>query len=176
MRVKSIMSVIGLSVALAACGAAESVSDWMFEASFSSRSIDCEERTARQLNGVDFATAAHIEMVVRNGEFSPMVVRMTKGRSYVFRLRNRDDDVHTFDAPEFFSAIAVAAVAVDNTILETVCPGPVVKLQGGQSFEMQFLAAQDGAYAFTDTANGIGVGGLLGTGAPGGVIWIEEVY
>ena len=176
MRAKSIISVIFLSTALAACGTVESVSGWMSEANFSSSSIDCEERTARQLSGVDFATAAHIEMVVRNSEFSPMVVRLTKGRSYVFRLRNRDDETHTFDAPEFFGAIAVAAVAMDNTIIQTVCPGPVVRLKGGQSFEMQFLAAQDGSYTFTDTANGIGVGGLLGTGAPGGVIWIEEIY
>lgn len=178
MSTKSIIGILisGMTVMLAGCSAFESVGDWMVNASPVAPSVDCEERTARQLTGVNFMSAARIEMIVRNGEFSPMVVRMTKGRSYVLRLRNRDDDPHTFAAPEFFESIAVAAVAMDNNIIETVCPGPAMELLGGQSFEMQFLAVDDGSYKFTDPSSGIGVGALLGSGAPGGVIWIEEVY
>jgi hypothetical protein len=176
MNAKSIITMLSTTVMLAGCGTVESVGDWVLENYRNIPSVDCEERTARQLTGVDFMTAAHIEVVIRNGEFSPMIVRMTKGRSYVLRLRNRDKEPHTFDAPELFDAIAVAAVAMDNNIIETVCPGPVVELKGGQSFEMQFLAVDDGSYQYSDTVNGVGLIGMLGSGAAGGTIWIEEVY
>lgn len=165
--------ILGVVVLLSGC---EAVGDWLVEAYPQPVSVQCEERTARQLVGVDFASAAHIEMIVRNDEFSPMILRMTKGRSYVLRLRNRDKEPHTFEAPEFFESVAIAAVAVDNNIIETICPGPVVEILGGQSFEMQFLAVDDGSYKFTDTSSGLGLGAFLGTGSAGGVIWIEEVY
>ncbi len=140
-------------------------------------SIACEERTARQLQGVDFTSVPRIEMIIRGGEFSPMIMRLTKGRAYVLRLRNRDDETHTFNAPDFFDNIAVAAVALDNDILPTSCPGPAVKMAPGQSFEMQFLAATDGVYEYRDTgSDGYSIGNLLNTAAPGGIIRIEESY
>ena len=65
---------------------------------------------------------------------------------------------------------------MDNNIIDTVCPGPIVELLAGQSFEMQFLAVEDGSYPYTDTTHGLGLSGVFGSGAAGGVIWIEEVY
>jgi len=139
--------------------------------------ISCEERTPRQLEGVDFTVAPMIEMVIRRGEFSPMIMRLTKGRAYVLRLRNRDDEAHAFNAPEFFDNIAVAAVALDNDIVPTQCPGPVVEMQPGQSFEMQFLAATDGVYEYRDTSSaGFSLGNILNTVPSGGIIYIEESY
>ena len=139
--------------------------------------ISCEERTARLLEGVDFTAAPTIEMVIRRGEFSPMIIRLTKGRSYVLRLRNRDDEAHAFNAPDFFDNIAVAAVALDNDIVPTQCPGPFVEMQPGQSFEMQFLAATDGVYEYSDTSDaGFSLGNLLNTVPSGGIIRIEESY
>lgn len=158
---------------LAACGAVDSV-----VAEYAAPpGIECEERTVRQLQGVDFTDAALIDIVIRRGEFSPMIVRLTKGRAYVLRMRNRDDEAHSFDAPEFFDSIAVSAVAMDNDILQTVCPGPVVEMQPGQSFEMQFLAATDGVYEYRDTGgSGIEFGNLFNAAPPGGIIRIEESY
>lgn len=161
-------------MALAACGALESL-----YAGYSppAPSIACEERTARQLEGIDFTSAPIIDMVIRRGEFTPMIMRLTKGRAYILRLRNRDDEVHVFDAPEFFDNIAVAAVALDNDIMPIACPGPMVEVQPGQSFEMQFFAATDGIYEYRDTGgSGFAIGNLLNTAPPGGIIRIEESY
>ena len=164
---------IGALAALSAC----SPSGALFDIGSPVSGSECEERTARQLAGVDFASAPMVEMTIRRNEFSPMIVRLTKGRAYVFRLRNRDDEVHAFNAPAFFDNIAVAAAALDNDILPGRCPGPIVEVQSGQSFEMQFLAANDGVYEYRDTGSaGSWLGNFLNTAPPGGIIRIEESY
>ncbi len=158
---------------LSACTAVES----FFDAYEPLKEIGCEERTARQLQGVDFTSAPLVEMVIRRGEYTPMILRLTKGRVYVLRLRNRDDESHAFNAPEFFENIAVQAVALDNDILPTTCPGPVIEMEPGQSFEMQFLAATDGIYEYRDaSASALSVGNILNTAPAGGLIRIEETY
>jgi len=167
------IAMIGLVLGLSGCAAVEA----MVSGYDPAPNLSCEERTVRQLQGVDFATAPLVDVVIRRGEFSPMIVRLTKGRAYVLRLRNRDDEVHVFNAPEFFDSIAVSAVAMDNDILETVCPGPAVEVQPGQSFEMQFFAASDGVYEYRDTgSHGISVGNVFNAAPPGGIIRIEESY
>lgn len=167
------LAIAGMLLLLGACSAVEA-----FYAKYAPiENIDCEERTARQLQGIDFTSAPLLEMVIRRGEFTPMILRLTKGRTYVLRLRNRDEEAHAFNAPEFFDNIAVAAVALDNDILPTACPGPVVELQPGQSYEMQFLAATDGVYEYRDTgASGLSVGNILNIAPAGGLIRIEESY
>ncbi len=136
----------------------------------------CENRALRDLASADFSTAASVEMVIRRGEFEPMILRLAKGRAYNLRLRNRDQSARAFNAPEFFDSIAVAAAALDNDILKTLCPGPVIVLQPGQSFEMQFLAVVDGVYEYGDHGGGLAIGNLLNTAPPGGLIRIEETY
>lgn len=133
----------------------------------------CEERTVRWLEGVSFADAPLIDMEIRRGEFTPVIVRMIQNRSYVLRLRNRDDEPRVFSSPEFFESVAVAAVAIDNTILETVCPGPAIELLPGQTLELQLYAAIDGSYDYYDES------GLLGgftSWHPGGRVRIEPAY
>ncbi len=130
----------------------------------------CEERTVRWLEGVSFADTPRLDMEIRRGEFTPVVVRMTQNRTYVLRLRNRDEERHVFHAPEFFENIAVAAVAIDNAFVETVCPGPSIELLPGQSLELQLYAAVDGSYEFKDAA---GVFGALAAWESGGIIRIE---
>jgi len=130
----------------------------------------CEERTVRWLEGIPFTDTPLLEMEIRRGEFKPVILRMTQNRTYVLRLRNRDPERHVFHAPEFFESIAVNAVALDNAIVETVCPGPAVELEPGQTFEMQFYAAVDGSYEFQDAA---GVFGSLGAWESGGIVRIE---
>ncbi len=143
----------------------------------SSGSSSCEERTTRQLTNVSFDNAASIEMVIRHGEYSPMIVRMRVGQTYVLRLRNRDQETHGFVAPEFFDSIAIDAAALDNDILETRCPGPSIRLAAGQSFEMKILAVVDGRYEFSnDVGSLLNMGGLLSRSPTGGIINIQEQY
>lgn len=134
---------------------------------------ECEERTVRWLEGVSFADAPRIDMEIRRGEFTPVVVRMIQNRSYVVRLRNRDDESRVFHAPEFFENVAVAAVAIDNSIVETVCPGPAVELLPGQVLEMQLYAAVDGSYDFFDAS---GLFGQFTALHASGIVRIEPAY
>lgn len=173
MRTARIFATIGVMLSMAACGMVES----LYAKYNPAPNIACEERTAIQLRGVDFTSVPRIEMIIRGGEFSPMIMRLTKGRTYILRLRNRDDESHVFNAPEFFDNIAVAAVAMDNDIVPTSCPGPAIEMAPGQSFEMQFFAATDGVYEYRDTSgDGYSIGNLLNTAPPGGIIRIEESY
>lgn len=133
----------------------------------------CEERTVRLLDGVRFDNARMIDMEVRRGEFTPVVVRMIQNETYVLRLRNRDDEARVFHAPEFFENVAIAAVAIDNAFVETVCPGPAIRLEPGQVLEMQLYAAVDGTYDYYDS---VGLLGQLTTWHPGGVVRIEAAY
>lgn len=173
MRIARQIAMVGMVAGLSACSAI----DALVESYTPAPDMSCEERTVRQLEGVDFTVAPLIDVVIRRGEFSPMIVRLTKGRAYVLRMRNRDDEARVFNAPEFFKSIAVSAVALDNDILETVCPGPAVEMQPGQSFEMQFYAATDGVYEYRDVGgSGISVGNVFNAAPPGGIIRIEESY
>lgn len=139
--------------------------------------VECEERTVRQLEGISFTNAALVDVVVRDGEFTPMIVRLTKGHPYILRIRNRDEEVRVFNAPELFDNIAVAAIAMDNDIQDTICPGPAVEMLPGQSFEMQFYAATDGVYGYRDSSTtAFTVGNLFSPAPPGGIIRIEEPY
>lgn len=89
------IAMIGLVAGLSACSAIDAV----IESYTPAPDMSCEERTVRQLEGVDFTVAPLIDVVIRRGEFSPMIVRLTKGRAYVLRMRNRDDEPHVFNAP-----------------------------------------------------------------------------
>jgi len=139
-------------------------------------SIACAERTTRQLQGVDFISVPRIKMIISGGEFSPMIMRLTKGHVYVLRHRNCDDVAHIFGVPEFFDKAAVTAVAMDDDIMPTSYPGAAVEMQLGQSFEMQFLAATDGVYGYRDMGDEeYSIGNLLNTAAPSDIIRIEAL-
>ncbi len=141
------------------------------------RLSDCEVRTDQQLKAASFVNAAPIELVVRHGEYSPMIIRMHVGQTYVFRLRNRDPVLRSFNAPEFFDSIAVSVAAIDNDILATRCLGPVVSLKPGQSFEMKFIAVTDGRYEYRDKGRDFfDYNRILNNVPPGGIIRIEERY
>jgi hypothetical protein len=137
-------------------------------------SIACVKRTARQLQGVDSISVPRIKMSIRGSEFSPMIMRLTKGHACVLRLCNCDDVAHIFGVPEFFDNIAVAAVTMDNDIMPTSCSRVAVEMQLGQPFEMQFLAANDGVYGYCGTGGeGHSIGNLLNTAAPSDIIRTE---
>lgn len=161
-----------LGFALAACDTMSGMGDWVTGDWTMSGGASCEERTARALETVDFAEARVVDVVVRNGEFSPMILRLTGGSPYVLRLRNRDDAGHTFSAPEFFEQTAVAAVAVGNDIIDEAC-FTSVDLEPLQTVEMQLVPLKDGSYEFHDEG---WLAGLGGGWVPSGVIRVEEPY
>jgi len=169
-----IVAAVACILSLAAC---ESMEDFSLEDLVSIGADEdqaaCEERTVRLLEGIPFDDARLIDMEVRRGEFTPVIVRMIQNETYILRLRNRDDEPRVFQSPEFFENVAIAAVAIDNTILDTVCPGPAIELQPGQVLEMQVYAAVDGSYDYYDAS---GLIGQYTTWHAGGIVRIEPAY
>lgn len=131
---------------------------------------DCIENPEQALADVDFSTASQVNIAIRHGDFSPMIVRLTQNRPYLLRIRNRDDWNHVFNAPDFFKSVAIAAVAVDNELLEHRCFRSIV-LKPGQTAEIQLLTVKDGRFVFEDTRH---VVPLVPPRGNGGVITVEE--
>ena len=131
---------------------------------------DCLEGTEQKLADTDFSTARQINIAIRQGDFSPMIVRLTQNRPYLLRIRNRDEWSHVFNAPDFFRSVAIAAVAVDNELIEERC-FRAIALKPGQTAEIQLLAVKDGRFVFEDTRH---VVPLVPPRGNGGVITVDE--
>jgi hypothetical protein len=124
------------------------VSDWGM--AFDTR--ECAETRERVLDGVDFSDAKVIDVRIRNEEFTPMIVELTRNRPYILRVSNRDDEARRFAAPDFLKDTAISAVALDNELLEEPCRS-VFKLDRKQTLEIQLYTLDDGHYEFYDSSN-----------------------
>jgi hypothetical protein len=74
----------------------------------------CREDAARHVAGIDWSAARIVAIRIRQGEYDPIIIRLLQDQAYIFRIVNRDDEVHQFRADEFFTAIAVDRVTVDG--------------------------------------------------------------
>ena len=103
------------------------------------------------LERVDWAAAEVRSVTLSDYAFEPDELSFTAGRAYRLRLRNRGRHGHTFTAPEFFAAIAVARVSgqgarLDHPRLEGLALAP------GERREIAFLARRPGTYRLVCTA------------------------
>jgi len=99
-----------------------------------------------------------------------MIVQMTQGWPYVFRIRNRDDRAHTFNAGRFLRSMAVIRVTVDGNRQDETCMSSL-EIPAGAMAELHLVAAIDGYFEFED--NWLPAATLL-TGGADGVIIVEE--
>ena len=131
---------------------------------------DCAKVPEEDLKKVNWTRVPEVNMRVRNGEFEPMFVRLKQGWPYVFRIRNRDDDSHTFNASEFLSAMAVTRITVAGKRWEDTCVSSIT-VPPRDTAELRLVAAIDGHYEFEDTwLPALG----LGPATASGVIVVEE--
>mgnify|MGYP002630209842 CR=1 FL=1 len=131
---------------------------------------DCAKVPEEDLKKVNWTQVPEVNMRVRNGEFEPMFVQLKQGWPYVFRIRNRDDDSHTFNASEFLSAMAVTRITVAGKRWEDTCVGSIT-VPPRETAELRLVAAIDGRYEFEDTwLPALG----LGPATASGVIIVEE--
>ncbi len=131
---------------------------------------DCASVPQEDLNKVNWTRVPEVNMRVRNGEFQPMFVQLKQGWPYVFRIRNRDDEAHTFNASEFFSAMAVTRITVAGKRWEDTCVSSIT-VPPRETAELRLIAAIDGHYEFEDTwLPALG----LGAATASGVIVVEE--
>lgn len=150
------------ALALAACAAPSGV------ASFAA--VGCKQISKRAEAKINWARVPEIEIRVRDGEYSPMVTRLHQGRPYILRIRNRDDSLRIFRAPEFFEENAVIAVGVEGQRAPETCIASV-SIPARQTAEVRVVAVTDGTFEFED--NMVLIPFVLSAG-PSGAIIVEE--
>ncbi len=132
--------------------------------------IDCPEVSEKAVKRINWTRVPEVDLRIRHGEFSPMVVRLRQGWPYVFRIRNRDDRGHTFRAYDFFANVAVIQTSFGEEMADSTCYS-TLWIPAHQTAEIRMVAVVDGHYEYEDQALPL----LTGfAGGPDGVIIIEE--
>lgn len=130
----------------------------------------CAVVSPKALKQVNWARVPQVNMRIRNDEFEPMIVQMTQGWPYTFRISNRDDRAHSFNAAQFFQNVAMVRVTVDGERQDQLC-FESIDIPAHTTAEMHLVAAVDGHYEFRD--DWLPAASLLSGGADG-VIVIQE--
>jgi len=131
---------------------------------------ECATVSPKALKRVNWTRVPQVNMHIRNNEYEPMIVQMTQGWPYVFRIRNRDKVSHTFNAERFLKSMAVIRISVGGKRQNETCIASL-KIPPETMAEIHLVAAKDGHYEFED--NWLPAATLL-TGGADGVIIVEE--
>jgi len=131
---------------------------------------ECASVSPQALKQVNWARVPEVNMRIRNDEFEPMIVQMTQGWPYSFKIRNRDDEAHVFHAAEFFKNIALVRLAIEGERQDETCIVEIT-VPPHTTVEMNLVAAVDGHYEFRDS---LFSGASLISGGADGVIIVEE--
>ncbi len=161
-RTLSISGAMLAVAVLAACAAPTGVSSFNV--------AECKMLSSRAEAKINWARVPERELRIRDGDFSPMVMRLKQGRPYVIRIRNRDDDTRVFRAPRFFEQNAVVAIGVEGVRANSTCVNAIT-IPSRQSAEVRVVAITDGTFEFED--NGFLLPFVMSAG-PSGVIVVEE--
>ena len=130
----------------------------------------CAVVSPKALKQVNWTRVPEINMRIRNDEFEPMIVQMTQGWPYTFRIRNRDGRAHSFNAKNFFKNVAMIRITIDGKRQDKTCFASL-KIPAHTTAEMQLVAAVDGHFDFHD--NWLPAQSLISGGADG-IIIVEE--
>jgi hypothetical protein len=130
----------------------------------------CALVSPKALKQVNWTRVPEINMRIRNDEFEPMIVQMTQGWPYTFRIRNRDGRAHSFNAKDFFKNVAMVRITIDGKRQDETCFASL-EIPAHTTAEMQLVAAVDGHFDFHD--NWFPTQSLISGGADG-VIIVEE--
>ena len=164
MRVSSpcVLLVAALVMATSACG-----SDY---SGYQSLFIDtCIENASEWIEGRELDETETVSIRIRQGEYTPMILRFKQEHTYKIRLINRDDVSRAFRAREFFNSIAVSRLTLGGKKIESPCVASVW-LGPYQTAELDFVAVRDGRYEFEDSPF---IFDQLISGGASGVIVIE---
>lgn len=106
---------------------------------------DAAERVAK----VNWLEAETVDLRVRQGTYTPTIIRLRQDSSYVLRIANGDDRNRIFSANEFFRAIALAKVTMGEFESDASCISAIV-VPAMETAEVRFVAVRDGRYEFED--------------------------
>ncbi len=132
--------------------------------------VGCEKVSPEALKHVNWTRVPEVNVRIRHDEFSPMVIRLRQGWPYVLRIRNRDNEGHTFRAGDFFRRVAVIQATVGDREEEDTCFGSIW-IGPRETAELRLVASIDGYYEFEDSPLFL-IDGF--SDGPHGVIIIEE--
>lgn len=161
-RIFRLSALAVVAASLGACASSSGVTEFTAN--------QCKQISKRAEAKINWARVPDVELVVRNGEFSPMVTRLKQGRPYVLRVRNRDEENRVFRAQKFFEQNAVIAVGVEGVRSEQTCFA-AVGIPARQTAEIRFVAITDGTFEYED--NEIMLPWVM-SGGPSGAIIIDE--
>ncbi|NQV84557.1 MAG: hypothetical protein HQ494_12125 [Rhodospirillales bacterium] len=155
---------LAVSLLLSACVSPFGVTERVF---------GCNEGDLVKTEAVKYINWTKVPVVnvrIRHDEFSPMVVRMRQGWPYVLRIRNRDNEAHSFKAYDFFKNVAVIQSSVQGEVIDNPCL-LALWIPARETAELRMVASVDGYYEFED----LPFFALAGfSSGPQGVIIIEE--
>ena len=90
----------------------------------------------------DWADAVTVPLALENYEYTPKALQFRAGLPYHFRLTNKAGGGHSFDAPEFFAAVAVAPEDRAKIVKGEIEVG------AGQTVDVKFVPTAPGTYQF----------------------------
>jgi uncharacterized cupredoxin-like copper-binding protein len=90
----------------------------------------------------DWANAVTVPLAMANFEYTPKALQFHAGLPYRFRLTNTAGGGHSFDAPEFFAAVAVAPEDRAKIVKGEI------EVEAGQTVEVKFVPTAPGTYQF----------------------------
>lgn len=124
--------------------------------------------TADDFENVDWSRARIVEVRVRQGEFTPGIIRLHQGNAYTLRINNRDDEVRRYLSPAFFHRTKVESIVIGDTVVADTCLAGLV-IPPLTVAQVRFIAERDGRYEVEDTALP-----LPFAGAPSGLVVVEQ--
>ena len=131
--------------------------------------VDCSRVPPGAFEAVDWDAARRVRVSIRHGEFKPSLIRLYQGRPYVMQIENRDRGSRRFQSAEFFAALFIHSVVIEEYgRLSVTCPSGLLALPGGIT-EVRFIAARDGRYEFSGTVLPFDLGQI-----PDGIVHIEQ--
>lgn len=155
-------------IALSSCAYTPGGKSFPWEINFSGGT--CKDVSPHFLEGVDWYKAKVLDIRIRQGRFSPTYLGLYTDEPYILSIENADDVDHTFQAFDFFRAIAVAGVSADGEDFKEIKCMAGVTISPRTKTALRFVAVRDGTYEFED--NSI-VNSLAMIGSGGGFITVE---
>lgn len=129
----------------------------------------CIDDAAERVAKINWLEAETVDLGIRQGIYTPTIIRLRQDSPYVLRIANRDERNRIFRANEFFGAIALAKVTMGEFESEESCISAIT-VPAMETAEVRFVAVRDGRYEFEDSPF---IFDQLISGGASGVIVIE---
>ena len=130
-----------LALMLAACAVSNGV--------YTEFGAQCIADAAERVAKVNWLEAETVDLRVRQGTYTPTIIRLRQDSPYVLRIANGDDRNRIFRANEFFGAIALAKVTMGEFESDASCISAIA-VPAMETAEVRFVAVRDGRYEFED--------------------------